>query len=123
MPESVETPGAPPPVGPPSSVPPPPDAPVGYSGSPEDLAAFIGGYRSAFQIPELTDQQIADAGARLCSYLQGQAGPDGVVDAARALADAEMHEPGYPREAWVAAFQVASETYCPAFSFDVEGEG
>lgn len=122
-PEPVGTPGELPPVGPPSGVPPPPDASTSYSGSPDDLTAFVSAYRAAFQVTELTDQQIADAGARLCSYLQGQADESGVVDAQRALADAEINEPGYPRDVWVMAFDIASASYCGAFTFELEGQG
>lgn len=122
-PEPVGTPGELPPVGPPSGVPPPPDVSTSYSGVADDLAAFIAAYRAAFEVAALSDQQVADAGARLCAYLQGQADDSGVVDAERALADAEINEPGYPREVWVLAFEIASTSYCGAFTFDLEGQG
>ena len=122
-PEPFGTPGELPPIAPPSGVPPPPDVTTGYSGPADDLPGFIAAYRAAFQVPELTDQQVADAGARLCAYLQGQADASGVVDAERALADAEVNEPGYPRDVWVLAFEIASASYCGAFTFDLEGQG
>jgi hypothetical protein len=122
-PEPAGTPGELPPVGPPSGVPPPPDVSTGYSGPADDLVAFVAAYRAAFQVTELSDQQIQEAGARLCAYLQGQADDNGVVDAERALADAEINEPGYPRDEWVLAFGIASTSYCGAFTFDLEGQG
>jgi hypothetical protein len=112
-----------PPSGPPSSVPPPPEGIAGYSDTADDLSTFVAAYRTAFQVPELSDQQIAEAGARLCSYLKGQADAAGIVDAGRALTDAEINEPGYPREVWQAAFELASTSYCSEFTFDVEGQG
>lgn len=122
-PEPAATPGEVPPIGPPSNVPPPPEVAVEYAGPPDDLTAFVTAYRSAFQVPELSDQQIADAGARLCTYLQRHATPNGAVDVDRALAEAEIHEPGYPRDAWQRAFQLASADYCGEFSFATEGQG
>jgi hypothetical protein len=126
-PEPAGTPGAVPqigpPSGPPSSVPPPPEGIAGYSDTADDLSAFVAAYRTAFQVPELSDQQIAEAGARLCTYLRGQADATGIVDAGRALADAEINEPGYPRAVWQAAFELASTSYCSEFTFDVEGQG
>ena len=122
-PQPFGTAGEVPPIGPPSGVPPPPEAIAAYSEPADDLPAFVAAYRTAFQVPELSDQQIADAGARLCTYLQGQADDSGIVDAGRALADAEINEPGYPREVWLVGFELASTNYCREFTFDVEGQG
>lgn len=120
----VDLPPVPPPSGvaPPSSVP-APGAATDYVGDPDDLAAFVAAYRSAFDVPELTDQQIADAGARLGAYLQRQADATGAVDVRRALIEAEINEPGYPREVWILAFELASADYCDELSFDPDVEG
>ena len=122
-PEPAGTPGDAPPVGPPSNVPSPPGLTVDYSGPPDDLPAFVAAYRSAFQVPELTEEQIAGAGARLCTYLQRHATANGSVDLARALIEAEINEPGYPREVWELAFELANASYCTEFSVPTEGQG
>lgn len=123
-PEPVEAPDELPPIAPPSNVPPPPSLPgPDYAGSPDDLAAFASAYREALQVPDLADEEITAAGARLCSYLQRHAGADGVVDVERALTEAEINEPGYPREAWLVAFELASTFFCSELSFDADDGG
>lgn len=123
-PGPVGTPGELPPIGPPEGVPPPPpEVTVEYSGPADDLAGFVAAYREAFMVPELSDEAIGTAGARLCTYLQRQATPDGSVDRDRAVTEAEINEPGYPREAWLQAFEIATSHYCGEFSLAPGTEG
>jgi hypothetical protein len=105
---------------PPSGAPPPPMT-VDYSGVAADLAGFVAAYREAFAVPDLDEGAIAEAGARLCSYLERSADPSGVVHLDLALADADLFEPGYPRDAWLAGFEIADRFYCPDFVLDLPG--
>ncbi len=59
----------------------------------------------------------------MCTYLQHQADASGVVDAYRALTEAEIEQPGYPRGVWAAAFELAATHFCTDLSFDPEGQG
>ena len=123
-PAPVETPGELPPVGPPSGVPlPPPGVTPDYQQAADDLAAFVAAYRQAFQVPELPEEAIAAAGARVCGYLQRHADASGLVTIANALTEAEINQPGFPREVWLAAFEAAKASYCREFTFDSEGQG
>jgi hypothetical protein len=123
-PGPVETPGEVPLVGPPSGVPlPPPGVTPDYQQAADDLAAFVDAYRQAFQVPELPEEAIAAAGARVCTYLQRHADTSGRVDIAGALTEAEINQPGFPREVWLTAFEAAIANYCREFSFDSEGLG
>lgn len=123
----LETPPAGPPEGipppPEGAPPPPPEVTVEYTGPADDLAGFVAAYRQTFAITELSDEVIATAGARLCTYLQRQATPNGSVDLGRAMTEADINEPGYPREVWQLAFELATAHYCGEFSFAPGTEG
>lgn len=119
-----QTPPPAPPAGPPEGVPPPPpEVTLDYTGPADDLAGFIAAYRQAFGIPEAPDEAIAGAGARLCTYLQRQATANGSVDLGRVITEADINEPGYPREVWQQAFEIATAHYCGEFSFAPGTEG
>jgi hypothetical protein len=105
---------------PPSGAPPPPVT-VEYSGAAADLAGFVAAYREAFAVPDLDEGAIARAGASLCTYLERNTDPSGVVHLDRALADADLFEPGYPRDAWVTGFGIATRFYCSDFVVDLPG--
>jgi hypothetical protein len=106
---------------PPSGAPPPPPMPIDYSTAAADLAGFVAAYREAFAVPDVEEGVVAKAGARLCTYLERNADPSGVVHLDRALADADLFEPGYPRDAWLAGFEIANRYYCTAFAVDLHG--
>ncbi len=105
----------PPPVD--GSAPPPPEVTVEYAGAPRDLAGFIAEYRDEFGPIDASDDVIATAGARLCTYLQRHATTDGSVDIERAMNEADINEPGYLRLTWLVAFRVAVTHYCGGFSY------
>lgn len=111
-PAPVESPGAPPSVGTPEgTAPAPPEVTIDYTGPADDLPGFIAAYRETFGA-ELSDERIGAAGARLCSYLQRHAGPDGTVPIGTAIGEADLNEPGYPRDVWVAAYELVTTFYC-----------
>ena len=123
-PDLEEAPLGTPPGGPPEGVaPPPPEVAVEYAGPADDLPGFVAAYREAFMVPELTDEAIGTAGARLCTYLGRHATPNGSVDLGRAVTEADINEPGYPREVWQEAFRIATAHYCDEFSFAPGTEG
>lgn len=92
---------------------------IDYTLGADDLAGFVDAYRTAFPSADGDEGTIA-AGARLCTYLMRHAGPDGAVDLEDALAEANLHEPGFPRDDWIVAFQAASRYYCGEFVVDFE---
>lgn len=94
-----------------------------YTFGADDLAAFAEAYRAAFPDADIDDASADAAGALLCTYLMHQADASLVVEAARALAEADFSEPGYTRDAWVAAFGIANEHYCSEFIVDFESTG
>jgi hypothetical protein len=120
-PAPFETPAAPPDVGLPDSLPPP--IPSDAAQAAEELSSFVAAFGEGLQEPDLADPRIAAAGARLCAYLQQHADPSGIVDAVRALAAAEVDLPGYPRELWTDAFELASSHVCTNLTFEAEGQG
>lgn len=97
-------------------------APPEYDLGADDLAAFVDAYAAAFPEANLTADEIDLAGSRLCTYLMRHADADDWVDAANALSEADVSEPGYARETWVAAFELALANYCGEFSADFETE-
>jgi hypothetical protein len=109
--------GIPPPPADGVAPPPPPEVIVEYDGEPLDLAGFIAEYRDEFGPLDVSDADIATAGARLCTYLQRHAAPDGSVDIERAMTEADINEPGYQRLSWLVAFRVAVTHYCGGFSY------
>lgn len=123
-PAAISSPVGSPPAGPPEGVPPPPpEVTLEYTGPADDLAGFVAAYRAAFEITDASDEAIGGAGARLCTYLQRQATPNGSVDLSRVVTEADINEPGYPREVWEHAFQIAMSHYCGGFSFAPGTEG
>ena len=111
-PVPVESPGAPPSVGTPEgTAPAPPEVTVDYTGPADDLAGFIAAYRETFGA-DIPDDEIGAAGARLCTYLQRHAGADGTVPIGTAIGEADLNEPGYPRDVWVAAYELVTTYYC-----------
>lgn len=119
-----QTPPPAPPVGPPEGVPPPPpELTLDYAGPPDDLGGFVAAYRAAFGLTEGPDEAVESAGSRLCAYLQRQATPNGSVDLERAVTEADINEPGYPREVWQQAFEIATAHFCGEFSFAPGTEG
>jgi len=89
-----------------------------YNAGADDLTAFAATYRVAFPGLEFGDEDLDAIGARLCTYLSRHADASGVVDAAAALTEADLSEPGYARNDWVIAFELAMEHYCGEFSGD-----
>ena len=118
-PPSVGPPAELPPFAPPCGPPPPPPAViVDYTNEARDLAGFVAAYRETFGVPNLDAAPIDEAGARLCTYLQRHADANGVVVTERAVTEADINEPGYPRDVWVQAYALASAFYCPEFTTD-----
>jgi hypothetical protein len=103
-----------PPVGEPSVAP----VSVDYTLGADDLPAFAAAYRAAFAGVEIDDAAVDVAGARLCTYLMREAGPGGSVALSDALAEAEVNEPGYAPEDWIAAFEVATAHYCGEYTVE-----
>lgn len=101
--------------GPPTGVPEPPEVSVDYTLGADDPAGFRQAYRSAFEGIDLDDAAVDAAGARLCSYLMRRADAAGTVALEDVLMEANLNEPGFSREAWVAAFEVATAHYCGEF--------
>lgn len=104
----------------PSVAPPSGDPVVGgvapeYTLAADDPEAFATAYRSIFEGADLDDHAVATAGARLCTYLMRQADEDGTVRLEDAVTEADLSEPGYARDAWVAAFGAATTHYCSEF--------
>lgn len=100
---------------PPSGPPPPPPLAIDYVQPASDLEGFVVAYRAAFGVPELDADVVAQAGARLCTYLQRHTDAAGVVDVDAAVTEADINEPGYPRAAWIGGFGVANDFYCDEF--------
>lgn len=103
-----------PPVGEPSVAP----VTVGYTLGADDLPGFAEAYRAAFAGFEIDDGAVEVAGARLCTYLMRHAGAGGSVSLEDALAEAEVNEPGYAPEDWIAAFGVATAHYCGEYTVE-----
>lgn len=91
---------------------------VEYTIGAADRAAFIDAWRAAFPGVEMDDGAIDSAGARLCTYLMRHADAAGSVALDDALAEAELNEPGYAQEYWLAAFEVANTDYCRDFTIN-----
>lgn len=93
-----------------------------YRGRADDLQGFTQAFRAA-----LGDARLGEAdavGRELCTYLVHHADDSGVVAVDQAVNEAEIHQPGYARETWLRAFQLASEHYCPEFDLaSEESEG
>lgn len=117
MPILPELPSVPPP---PSGVPVPPDPDVDYTFDADDLEAFLAAYQEAFPEAGVDRGMIASAGASLCTYLMRHADGDGVVSLDDAMVEADLNEPGYSREAWLLAFEIATASYCGQFTIDFE---
>lgn len=89
---------------------------VEYAHGADDFPAFAAAYRAAFAGFEIDDATVEMAGARLCTYLMRQATDGGSVALVDALAEAEVNEPGYAHEAWIAAFGAATAHYCGEYT-------
>lgn len=114
-PEPVESLEELPSAAPPSGDPEVEEVTVDYTLGADDAEAFAAAYRSTFEGADLDDQTVDTAGARLCTYLMRHADDDGAVAMEDAMLEADLNEPGYAREAWIAAFDVATAHYCGEF--------
>lgn len=112
-------PSIPVPTGAPGAASPPPLRPA-YGDRADDLEGFAQAYRSALLDAGLGN--AAAAGRDLCTYLMRHADEEGVVSLGDAVTEADIHQPGYPRETWVRGFELATEHYCPEFTLVSEDE-
>lgn len=115
-PEEIPDPAGIPSVPPPSGDPEAPEIEVEYDLSADDSDAFADAYRTAFESLDLTDEEINIAGARLCTYLMRHADADGAVALEDAITEADLNQPGFARETWELAFEIATSHYCGEFS-------
>jgi hypothetical protein len=98
--------------------------PSEYDLGADDLAAFAAEYREVFPGSADFDEAQFDAvGSHLCTYLMRHADAAGVVDVESALIEADMNEPGYTRDDWLSALEVANTHYCGEFLVDFAGTG
>lgn len=105
-------------VAPPSGEPSARTVTVEYTFGADDRGAFLQAFRAAFPGIALDDDAIDRAGARVCTYLMRHADAAGLVSLDAALAEAEINEPGYAPEYWLAALEVANADYCRRFTID-----
>lgn len=94
-----------------------------YTAAADDLDAFVAAYRAAYPDDKLTDEALDNAGSRYCGYLARHASSNGVVDPNGALTEADLNEPGYSRESWMAVLEMAATDYCGQFSVDFSATG